>query len=977
MIGQKIAQYRIVEKLGGGMGWVYLAEDETLGRQVVLKLVDIEHFAGDSRGRGDARSRLVREARAASSLDHPNICTIYGVGETENGRLYIAMPYYAGETLEQRLARSLPEITEAIDLLTQAALGLGKAHRHGIVHRDVKPRNMVITPEGRLKVLDFGLAKGLDDDSVTGEILIGTPVYLAPERMLHERLEPTADQWSLAVIAYEMFTGRLPFARTGGAAHLLRSISEDDPLPPSEVRPELPAAFDRALARALDKDPKRRFDDVLDFANAVREAFGLVPAVREPHESWPGVQRTEVLDRALRGKQRSGSGWGLLTLAGGMLASLGAATMLAIVIFGWLVVDRWGAGPFDLGLTSTRPLTHEVGLEKNPRFSPDGRWLVYVSDQNGNMDIWIRQIDSGATAPLTADHPGYDDHPIFSPDGRHVVFVSDRGGGGVFYVPMGGGEPRRLLPFRLHAGNDSKLRAPSLAFAPDGRTLAIGGTSSVPGLFLLSVDSPAWGEPGGGSARDEGGFAGSPGSVDDGEVAPGTLRTLKVDRSGALSLGQPAFSPDGRWLAYVTLSGTGTTSARLWLLSMAGRRLSNDGSRTDDAEKVEPLPLTEGLHQDFQPAFSRDGRRLFFVSDRGGVRDLWWIPLGSDGLPSGPARALSAGIDLASFALDPTGDLVAYSKVEERANIWRMPVLDRPVRLDDARAVTSERNLVEMISISPDGRLLAFDSNRSGNADLWLLDMEDGELRQLTTDPAHDWCPRFSPDGRQLAFYSLRQGSRDVYLMSADGGPSRVLAASEGRDWMPFWAPSGDFLVFESDRGAGERNIWRVGVDGGEPVRLTADDGTPEMYPVISPDGRRVVYTRHEGNHMRLMILPLGSEPGAEPGAGARTLTRSPWPYLFAYAWEAEAGERDSGADSVIYAQGRRNAGDPLVIWEIDPETGEARALSDFRSGSMEIMESLAVHDRQLYFPLWELRGDLWLAVLEDIDGSARHRSGR
>ena len=253
-----LAHYRILELAGGGgMGVVYKAEDLRLARTVALKFLPPE-LTRDP----DAKSRFLQEARAASALDHPNICTIHEVGETDDGQLYLAMPFYDGETLRKRIERGPLPIDEAVDIAEQIARGLAKAHRGGIVHRDIKPANLMVTSDGVVKILDFGLAKlaGAAAITRTGSS-VGTPAYMSPEQSRGEEVDHRTDLWSLGVVLYEMVAGRRPFRGEHEQA-ILYSLLHEEPKPLAELRPEAPPELERIVEGLLAKDPAQRYPTV-------------------------------------------------------------------------------------------------------------------------------------------------------------------------------------------------------------------------------------------------------------------------------------------------------------------------------------------------------------------------------------------------------------------------------------------------------------------------------------------------------------------------------------------------------------------------------------------------------------------------------------------------------------------------------------------------------------------------------------------
>jgi serine/threonine protein kinase len=253
LIGRAVRQYQIQEKLGrGGMGVVYRAYDTSLDRTVALKFLPPYLSADDI-----ATERFLVEARAAASLDHPNVCTVHEIGESEEGGRFIAMAYYEGETLKQKIERGPLPIEEALDCARQIAAGLGAAHEHRIIYRDIKPGNVIVTLDGTVKVLDFGLAK-LADISLTGTgVRLGTVGYMSPEHLHGEPLDQRADLWSLGVVLYEMLTGELPF-RGRSTAVVVHGILHEEPKRPSGLRPEIPPELETIVGRLLAKDPGRR-----------------------------------------------------------------------------------------------------------------------------------------------------------------------------------------------------------------------------------------------------------------------------------------------------------------------------------------------------------------------------------------------------------------------------------------------------------------------------------------------------------------------------------------------------------------------------------------------------------------------------------------------------------------------------------------------------------------------------------------------
>jgi serine/threonine protein kinase/TolB-like protein/Flp pilus assembly protein TadD len=305
--GRTVKHYRILERLGrGGMGVVYKAEDTRLRRPVALKFLPPESVADPV-----AKERFVREARAASALDHANICTVYEIGEAESGELFIAMAYYEGVTLRKRLEGAPLPVAEAIDVAEQVARGLAKAHERGIVHRDIKPENVIVTGDGVAKILDFGLAKLVGQATVTGAgVTGGTIAYMSPEQAGGASVDHRSDVWSLGVVLYEMLAGQRPF-RGESSASVINAILHREPTPLTSVRAELPEGLSRIVQRALAKEARDRYQSVAEFA-------ADLAAARRPE----GAMRV-----ALPARRR----WSARRLLWPVAAAIGLAAALALV----------------------------------------------------------------------------------------------------------------------------------------------------------------------------------------------------------------------------------------------------------------------------------------------------------------------------------------------------------------------------------------------------------------------------------------------------------------------------------------------------------------------------------------------------------------------------------------------------------------------------------------------------------------------
>jgi Tol biopolymer transport system component/tRNA A-37 threonylcarbamoyl transferase component Bud32 len=580
-----------------------------------------------------------------------------------------------------------------------------------------------------------------------------------------------------------------------------------------------------------------------------------------------------------------------------LLGTLALVLLFALLIVGYLLTRRESR---EFQIKHTLPLTTAPGLEQDPAWSPEGTRIAYASDESGNMDIWVRQIAAGQRLNLTKDYTGYDGKPAWSPNGEWIAFVSKRDGGGIFMIPALGGIPKRVVSLSFAPCLSYIGAIPPVCWSPAGTELAYAVDGN---LYII----PASG---------------------------GTPTPVPLPPTGLIiGYSEPAWSSDRERIACTGFVATGVSTSQIWSVRC-------DGS--------DPLPVTRGKAFNSNPIWSPDGRQLFFLSDQGGSRDIWWVPVDARGKPTGPARSLTVGVGVGAIAISRDGTKLVYTKVVERSNIWSIPVVqDRTLTLDDAVALTSENHYIELLSISPDGKWIAFDSNRSGNQDIWIMRKDGSDLRQLTTNPAHDWVGSWSPDGKQIAFQSLRSGNRDLYIMPVAGGAVTPLTNHPAEDFIPIWSPDGEKIAFSSNR-SGNMDVWVMPSNGGEPVQLTFHEAQ-EFLLRWSPDGKQLVFNSKRTGRCELFLIPA---EGGEPVQ----LTHGAWSDIYPRFWSADG--------RTIYAGGiggPENEG--ANLWAVSVADGTARSLMDFR-GSLKEPVMLTSDGERLYFPLWERIGDLWMAEL-------------
>jgi Tol biopolymer transport system component/tRNA A-37 threonylcarbamoyl transferase component Bud32 len=743
--GTTLGPYQILSTLGvGGMGEVYLAQDEQLKRKLALKLLPRQYVADAAR-----IERFAREARAVSALNHPNIVTVYDIGELE-GAHFIAMEYVKGQTLREACAAGPLSVKEAVEIVVQIAAALAAAHAAGIVHRDLKPENVMVRRDGYIKVLDFGLVKLIERERSAGETqasdaqllktnpgtVLGTVRYMSPEQALGEEVDRRSDIFSLGVLLYELLASVPPFKGLTTAS-LLDAIVHHQPLALAQVRPGLPVELERIVGRMLEKDRSLRYQT----ADDVR---AVLKRLQREMDSASQVALTRRVSSQSQAAALAGKSWPRIWKKSWF--ALAGVLVFAVSMLAW----RWlGLGkPADTvswSRAAASSLTNFAGPELFPAFSPDGKEFVFARNSKDNWDIYQQRLSGLEPRNLTADSPADDTQPAYSSDGEWIAFRSEREGGGIFVMGATGDAPRKISDLGYYPD-----------WSPDGKEIIF---TTVPVVDPFSR---------GANAR-----------LYAYNRETGQRRELAAGNDAV----QARWSPRGLRIAYWAKDERAQRD--IWTVSPKGG---------------DPVRVTNDNETDWNPVWAPDGRSIYFISNRKGTASLWRIPVDeASGRATGlPEPALGPLTQIWQLNLTRDGRRLAYVERQLRENIYVLKFDPQRFKvLGEAEPVIEGTLHSSAPDLSPDGQLLTYYTRGETNEDVFVSKVDGTERRQLTEDPAEDRLPRWTADGKRLLFYSKASGHFELWNMNADGSGRRQLSFNQGRSLVyPVLSPDGHWISY-------------------------------------------------------------------------------------------------------------------------------------------------------------------------------------
>ena len=834
--GTKLGRYEVRSKIGeGGMGEVYRARDEKLNRDVAIKVLP-----ADLSEHTDRLRRFEQEAQAAGTLNHPNILAVYDIGTYENAP-YIVTELLEGESMKERLVDGPIAQRKAIDYGLQIANGLAAAHEKGIVHRDVKPDNLFVTSDERIKILDFGIAKliAANDDTPQTEIatrkihtnpgaVIGTVGYMSPEQVRGKSVDHRSDIFSLGTVMYEMLSGKRAF-RGDSSVETLNAILKDEPPELTTTDRNISPALERVVWHCLEKSPERRFQSATDVGFAFEALSGVT--TQRSDETLPGTRPS--FDRKIVTRER------MVWFAICLLLALAVAT-LAFAYFSRDTATN--AHPVRLSLA----LPEKIAGAGRLALSPDGnRVALLARDAEGKRMLWVRSLDALSARPLEGTDGAVS--PFWSPDSRFLGYFANRK---LFKVDASGGRPQLLCDASESRGG---------TWGADGTILFNG----IEGLYRVSAQG--------------------------GQPAPAT----KVDPKEEAHR-WPFFLPDGRH--FVFLADAATTEGH-------HIRLGSLDS-----------PETEILFGAISPiAYSPPGYLLYVNQGALVARPFDTRTLKVTGDPVTVAehvREIGENHEF-DFSVSQNGTLAYQSGSPNSQLTW----FDRAGKKLNT---VGEPGNYGSVALSPDGRRAALASlDADGRvADIWVVDLERGNMSRVTFDSSGESNPVWSPDGNQIAFSSSRAGNGQVslYVKAAGGaGEDQLLLQSDSEKYASSWSRDGQNLFFENWAPKTKGGVWLLPFSGdrqAKPVLQT--NAFDQVGAQISPNGRYLAYTSNESGRWEVYVQPFpasGEKWTISSGGAGLPLWRDDGKELFFWSYDGRLMSVETKTDNKFESSVPRQLG--------------------------------------------------------------------
>lgn len=975
--GTQLGRYIIQTLLGkGGMGEVYLAHDPKLGRLVALKILPA-HLSSDLRN----THRFAQEARAASSLNHPNVAHIYEIEETGDVS-FIVLEYIDGETLHNRLRRSPVGLRDALEIAVQVADALASAHAASVIHRDIKPENIMIAREGFVKVLDFGLAKLPEASPQVGDtskstvslvysepgVLRGTVAYMSPEQARGLEVDARTDVWSMGIVLYEMLAGRPPF-EGGTSSDIIAAILNQQPPPLARFSREVTEAAEWIVLKALAKDRAERYSSVREMQSDLRRLKRRLNAEAEIDQTASANSQDARVSgadssrlRSAGGADAQGSGqlatrsvssaeYIVNTIQRHRKVSLAAFSALlllaAAVAFTGAILLR--PAQVEKPPRPLRRLTFESGLQDNPTWSPDGRYIAYSSDHSGNFDIWVQSAKGGDAIRITNSEQ-HEWQPDWSPDGNSIVFRSERDGGGLFVVPAPfGGQQQKISSFGYNP-----------RWSPDGSKILFFSLGTRlyerPKVFVVGLD-------------------GSP---------PREVSAFMEGYEQGVKRGALDWHPDGQRVSFLG------DDKSFWTVPI-------DGGARQKSEVSDGVArrLKEAAVEIENFRWSSTGKSLFIEGRSQGVLNIWRITIDATTLRwvDGPERLTIGDGQDTDISISRDGTKIAYTKKNQSTGIWLYPFDAAKGQVKgQGQPITPKDSDAWFPDISADGRKIIFSVFRQGmvKQEIWEKslngpkDRKQSEQRRLAEiTGAAPLCLRWSPDSTRIAFSRLNRvepngtwKAASMFLLNTADGAEQPLTSpptSEADGWRDYvydWSPDGQWIVGSTDRLTPRR--WLIAMfpvaaapSAEKELRVVFKDPAADLWaPRLSPDGRWIAFLRQEDTKSGDSTSAIYAIP-AEGGTPVRITDDKSWNDKPRWSPDGKTIFYVSNRDSYF-----------LNVWGVrfDPSVGgpvgEPFRVTNIGSPSLMLSNRLsymeiALSEDILILPLTEVTGSIW--VMENV----------
>jgi serine/threonine protein kinase len=900
LVGKKIGRYEIRQMLGaGGMGEVYLAHDAQLDRQIALKILSGEFSLDESR-----RSRFRQEARAASALNHPNIITIYEIGETEAGT-FLATEFIEGETLRDILKRAPLSIARALKIAEQIANALAAAHHAHIIHRDIKPENIMIRRDQIAKILDFGLAKPVIRNAdgtqkadefaqTTPGIVVGSVRYMSPEQARGLAVDERTDVWSLGVVLYEMLTGRAPFDGET-TSDTLAAVIYKEPENLALYVPNAPAELQRIVRKALRKERDERYQNIKDFAldlkNLLYEIEHEISAENKTqplpafyidnssapnriHNTLSGNNSTHVSVPPAASsaeyivEQVKTHKWQTALVSIGVMLLL---TAVGLGFYRWISVEPLAtkAAPFEKTQISRISTDGKILM---PAISPDGKYVAYLSGDMGSRSLVVRQVATESTVTILPPTPLTFRGINFTPDGNYVYYVQltgDNSLGTLYQVPTLGGTPRKLIE-DVDSG---------VSFSPDGKRLT----------FVRHIPK---------DKNDVVFTANSDGT----NVQP--LAGSKNSEFNFFHKVNPQWSPDG---AKILVAG--------------GKAEGGDADNLQLAE----IAVADGKFNVFNPkkwkgivdyAWCKDGSAILLTAKNTeeGTIQIWRF-----GYPNGELHPVTNDLNN-YFRLGLAADSATLIALKNDAvsNLWAFAPQTKELTQisSENRGADGESGLTETVG----GKLL-FTRHDETKVNLWTIGIDGKTPERLTDEAKFNGHPIITPDNRHIVFCSNRNGGARIWRMDVNGKNAMPLTEGNpnGGDYEPQLTPDGKNIIFQRHSKQHETpEILKVSIGGGAPTRILIDDKTTHISPRLSPDGKHLAFITFDMTTFKKSIR-VAAFDGERVGATEREFDYN---LMGNFIWSP-----DSKSLTYLSVESIPN------LWQLPIDGSKPQQITDFKSG--------------------------------------------